>query len=148
MAKDIREGKDRTPEADSADSPETSSLEVTVRSRRNRGILSSFANRLRTAAHFSRARRAEALTEPTIDIVIDDHELYVRQDAKVKRTNTSANNMTTNFSNNNNDKTQPTMGIDRQISQISDSGKVFSNNRYILSHGKIHFWNNYAYGEV
>lgn len=145
MSKDVREGKDRTPDT------ETSSL-TSVPSRR-RGIIRTLTNRLRIAAHLSRAKRAEELTEPTIDLLVDNHELYMRSDPKVMRSNSKVNNMTTALNNinsvNKNQLQSTTLPLlDRQISRLSASNeKVFVNNRYILSHGMIHFWQNYAYGE-
>jgi hypothetical protein len=145
MAKDRNDGKDSTQET------EISSLTSTrTRTRRSRGLLQTVTNRLRIAAHLSRARRAEQLTEPTIDLVIDDHELYVRPDNKIKKSNSTVNKTTTTTMTTNKPQTPSTphlISTDRQISRVSYSEKIFS-NRYILSHGKIHFWKNYAYGEV
>ncbi|CAG2176982.1 unnamed protein product [Oppiella nova] len=120
--------------------PDSSTLETTVRSRRPRGLFRQLANRLRTAAHLSRARRADELSEPTVGLVVDDHELYkrpiARSTSRINGAKMPANNI-------------PAPPVDRQISQASGvvGTDVFDNNRYILSHGKCHFWRNYAYQE-
>jgi len=148
MAKDRNVGKGSTQEPETESSSLTSSRTGT---RRSRGLLQTVTNRLRIAAHLSRARRAEQLTEPTIDLVIDNHELYVRPDTKIKKSNSTVNKTATTTMTTNKPQTQSTphpISTDRQISRISSSEKIFSNNRYILSHGNIHFWKNYAYGEV
>ena len=136
----------RPPETPDTDSG-TGSVVV-----RRRGLFRNISHRLRTAAHWSRARRAEHLTEPTIDLVVGDHELYVRTASETKRS-TSRLNITPDQAMNpvTNNNTQPTGNlVQRQTSGVSQrsTDAVFADNRYILSHGKIHFWKNYNYGEV
>jgi hypothetical protein len=147
MAKDRNDGKNSTQEPETENSSLTSTGNST---RRSGGILRTVTNRLRIAAHLSRARRSEQLTEPTIGLVIDDHELYVRPETKIKKSNSTVNKTTTTTMTTNNKPQTPStphpISTDRQISRVSYSEKIFS-NRYILSHGKIHFWKNYAYGE-
>jgi hypothetical protein len=149
MAKDRNDGKNSTQEPETENSSSTSTGNST---RRSGGHLRTVTNLLRTAAHLSRARRSEQLTEPTIGLVIDDHELYVRPDTKIKKSNSTVNKTTTTtMTTNNKPQTQSTphpTSTDRQISRISSNEKIFSNNRYFVSHGNIHFWKNYAYGEV
>ena len=135
------------------------SLSVTsVSVRRSDGLLRQVANRLRTAAHGSRANRAENVTEPTINLVVGDHELYVKRSNsrlnvdnrnKTQTTSMSYTTSAINLNNNNNTQTAGPL-VNRQPSNLSthSNDNVWSDNRYIMSHGKVHFWKNYNYGEV
>ena len=106
----------------SASSSSTNLSAVQLRNRR-RPLLQSVANRLRLAAHWSRAKRQDDVTEPTIGLVIDNHELYTRQ--------TSKSSM--------------------RLSRITKTESFIdgeSNNNFFLAKGNVHFWRDYAFGDV
>ena len=93
-----------------------------MRNRRN-PLLQSVANRLRLAAHWSRAKRQDDVTEPTIGLVIDNHQLYTRKTSK------------------------PQMKLSKLIKTklFKDSAQ---NSDFFLAKGNVHFWRDYAFGDV
>ena len=90
---------------------------------RRRPLLQSVANRLRLAAYWSRAKRQDDVAEPTIGLVIDNHQLYTRQNSR------------------------PSI----KLSKLNKT-KLFkdseSNSNFFLAKGNVHFWRDYAFGDV
>lgn len=121
---------------------DSTSLTSTPLRNRRKGLFHSIAHRLRTAAVATRAKRQDEVTEAGIEMVVDEHELYVR-DRNIGKT-------PQNMSNNN--LLRP--ALERQLSGASRgsvSVKVSSEmkpDRYILAQGNLHFYRNFAYEEV
>ena len=113
------------PSTSRTSSSSTNLSAVQLRNRR-RPLLRSVANRLRIAAHWSRAKRQDDVTEPTIDLVIDNHELYTRQTSKSSKSSIRLSRRT---------KTE----------SFKDPE---SNNNLFLAKGNVHFWRDYAFGDV
>lgn len=119
----------REQSVDTTSDTNNSSGPVSPNIRRRRPFFRSLANRLRIASHLSRARRADNVTDPDNEVVVDNHELYVRQSSTFSA---------------------PAVG--RQISTVSrrieDITEVEKDNRYILANGVIQFFRNFQYAEV
>ena len=97
---------------------------------RRRPLLQSVANRLRLAAHWSRAKRQDDVTEPTIGLVIDNHELYTRQTLKSSK------------------PSKPPMKLSKLIRLTKLFKDSESNNNLFLAKGNVHFWRDYTFGDV
>ncbi|XP_054166897.1 transient receptor potential cation channel subfamily M member 3-like [Oppia nitens] len=113
MSEEIHElrqmlGEDHTTDASSAD--------TTVR--RSNGAFRRIANRLRTAAHWSRARRAVELSEPTL--VVDEHRLFSRSESRIDPPVKAS--------------------VDRQTSSSLADCLFAANERFLLNRGFLHFW--------
>lgn len=115
-----------------------------VRHRRGHNLFRGVLNRLRVAAHLSRARRAEAgnEAEPDVSAVLGDMQLEVR------RTNEHLNRIS--YSRQVSNKSQritrtPSHKNSHPVLAPKESVMSSTTRDYTLAKGSVHFWRNFAF---